>query len=92
MKELLRKILRKIKNIPTRYLLLQESERRYYSLYDQLRNYFDLVQVMIVILDREGRVASINRKGCEILGYKEEEIIGKNWFDNFIPESYLMWL
>ncbi|MBC7320079.1 GAF domain-containing protein [bacterium] len=67
-------------------LQLQESERRYYNLYNQLRTYFDLVQVMIVALDREGRVTSINRKGCEILGYREEEIIGKNWFDNFIPE------
>jgi len=29
----------------------------------------------------------INKKGCEVLGCKEEEIIGKNWFDSFIPAS-----
>ena len=29
----------------------------------------------------------INTKGCEILGYKESEIIGKNWFDNFLPQK-----
>lgn len=68
-------------------LQLQESERRYRALYDQLDKYFDLVQVMIVSLDKEGRVSSINRKGCEILRCKEEEIVGKNWFDNFIPEK-----
>ena len=27
----------------------------------------------------------INRKGCEILKCSENDIIGKNWFDNFIP-------
>ena len=32
------------------------------------------------------KVTLINRKGCEIIGYKEEEIIGRNWFDHFIPE------
>ncbi len=29
----------------------------------------------------------INRKGCEVLGWPESEIVGKNWFDHFIPES-----
>jgi len=27
----------------------------------------------------------INRKGCEVLGYDEKDIIGKSWVDNFIP-------
>jgi len=31
-------------------------------------------------------VALINKKGCEILGYDESEIIEKKWFDNFLPE------
>ena len=33
------------------------------------------------------RVSLINKKGCEILGYEENEVIGKNWFDAFIPEG-----
>ena len=28
-----------------------------------------------------------NKKGCEVLGYEEDEILGRNWFDSFIPES-----
>ncbi|MBA7638791.1 hypothetical protein ES703_46447 [subsurface metagenome] len=36
-------------------------------------------------IDTEQRVGLINKKGCDILGYKEEEILGKNWFDNFLP-------
>ncbi|NIO21681.1 MAG: PAS domain-containing protein, partial [Candidatus Aenigmarchaeota archaeon] len=27
----------------------------------------------------------INRKGCDVLGYDENEILGKNWFNNFAP-------
>jgi len=30
----------------------------------------------------------INKKGCEILGYSEDEIIGKNWIEQFTPDYY----
>ena len=53
---------------------------------DKARKYLDIAAVMLVAIDVEGRVSLINKKGCEILGYKEEEIIGKKWFDNFLPE------
>jgi PAS domain S-box-containing protein len=32
-------------------------------------------------------VSLINKKGSEILGYPESEIVGKDWFDHFIPAS-----
>jgi PAS domain S-box-containing protein len=40
---------------------------------------------MFLVLDNEKQVKLINKKGCEILGYTEEEVIGKNWVDHFIP-------
>jgi PAS domain S-box-containing protein len=40
---------------------------------------------MIVALDLRNTVTLINRKGSELLGYTEDEIIGKNWFDSFLP-------
>jgi PAS domain S-box-containing protein len=52
---------------------------------DRAQRYLDISGVMIVVITRDQRVALINKKGCEILGYDEEEIVGKNWFDNFIP-------
>jgi PAS domain S-box-containing protein/putative nucleotidyltransferase with HDIG domain len=66
---------------------LEESEQSYHNLYEKFKSYFDLVQVIIVTLDIEGRVTSINSKGCDLLGFREEEIIGKDWFDSFIPEE-----
>jgi PAS domain S-box-containing protein len=50
-------------------------------------NYLDILGVMIVAVDINQNVTLINKKGCEILGYRKEEIIGKNWFDDFIPEN-----
>lgn len=53
---------------------------------DKARNYLDIAGVMIVVIDADQTVSLINKKGTEILGYQEEEIVGKSWFDNFIPE------
>lgn len=53
---------------------------------DKAQNYLDVARVVIVALNVEGTVTLINKKGCELLGYPEREIIGKNWFDSFLPE------
>ena len=47
----------------------------------------DLADFIYVAVDVNQKVLLINRKGCEILGYSEDEIIGKNWFDNFLPKE-----
>lgn len=51
------------------------------------QKYLDIAGVMIVILDNNGKVSLINKRGCEILGYRKDDIIGKNWFDNFLPKE-----
>jgi len=53
---------------------------------NRLRKYLDVAGVIVVVLDREGAVELINRKGCEVLGYRESEILGRNWFSSFLPE------
>ena len=54
---------------------------------DQAQQYVDIAGVMLVVLNRNGIVTMINRKGCEILEYTKEEIVGRNWFEMFIPEE-----
>lgn len=54
---------------------------------EKLKAYFDLAQVITLVLDVNGNIQSINSKGCEILQMSEEEIIGKSWL-TFIPEDY----
>lgn len=53
---------------------------------DLVQKYLDIAGVIILTINAEQKVTLVNKKGCEVLGYTESEIIGKNWFDNFIPE------
>jgi len=53
---------------------------------DRAQSYLDLAQVMLVAIDHGGRIALINRKGCEILGYTETELLGRDWFEQCLPE------
>ncbi|MFZ3046800.1 MAG: PAS domain S-box protein [Desulfatirhabdiaceae bacterium] len=46
----------------------------------------DIAGTMILGLDTAGVVSFVNKKGCQILAKNENEIIGVNWFDNFIPK------
>ncbi len=48
---------------------------------DLARHYFDVAEVIMVVLDRDGRICQLNRKGCQLLGYREEELIGRDWFE-----------
>jgi len=47
--------------------------------------YLSVAHVIIGALDARGRVVMINPRGCELLGFRQEEIIGMDWFANFIP-------
>jgi PAS domain S-box-containing protein len=53
---------------------------------DRAQSYLDLAEVMLLALDANGRIALINRKGCEILGYTEAELVGRDWFEHCVPE------
>ena len=55
---------------------------------DRTKRYLDIAGVILMVTDLDGNVISINRKGCEILGLSEREIIGKNWIEHFIPERF----
>jgi PAS domain S-box-containing protein len=54
---------------------------------DKAKQYLNVARVMILALNLDGDITLINKRGCEVLGYKEEEIIGKNWFDLCVPEN-----
>jgi PAS domain S-box-containing protein len=66
---------------------LKVAEEQLLNERDKVQNYLDIAAVMLVALDKRGCVTLLNKKGCEILNCTAEETIGKNWFDNFLPES-----
>ena len=63
------------------------AEERLLEEKEKANRYLDIAGVIIVALDLEGRVTLINKKGRELIEYEEKEILGKNWFDNFLPKD-----
>ncbi len=53
---------------------------------DRLRLFLDVVGVIVVALDRTGRVNLVNRAACELLGRSEADILGREWFRDFVPD------
>ncbi len=63
------------------------TEQRLRNERDKAQQYLDVAGVIIVAIDADQQVTLINRKGCEVLDCREDDIIGKNWFDAFIPDG-----
>ena len=55
---------------------------------ERAESYLDMAGTLIVALDKTCRITMLNRRGGEILGYPETELVGKNWFDTAVPPEY----
>lgn len=53
---------------------------------DRAERYLDSAGVMIAVVDAGGRISRMNRQGCAVLGYAEEELLGQDWFSTLIPD------
>jgi two-component system sporulation sensor kinase A len=58
---------------------LSESEKRYSVLVEEARD--------IVAIIQDGKIVFINRKGSEVMGYSQEELIGLP-YENIVTEKY----
>jgi two-component system sensor kinase FixL len=55
---------------------------------DRANSYLEAAQTMLVALDPARRIKLVNRKGCEILGCDESELLGQDWFEAVVaPED-----
>ncbi|MEZ5335287.1 MAG: PAS domain S-box protein [Methanolobus sp.] len=52
-----------------------------------MENYLDVVGSIIGIVNKDSEIIFVNKVGAETLGYPKEDIMGKNWFDEFLPVS-----
>src|SRR5208337_1164666 len=59
---------------------LQASEKKFRDL---LQN----IQLVAVMLDRNGKITFCNDYLLRITGWTSEEVLNKNWFDLFVPED-----
>ncbi|MCC3484249.1 MULTISPECIES: PAS domain S-box protein [unclassified Microcoleus] len=60
--------------------VIREAERRWRSLLEN-------VQLIVVGLDASGNINYVNPFFVGLTGYTHEEVLGKNWFENFLPSS-----
>ena len=58
---------------------LRESERRW-------RNLLENVRLIVVGLDKQGKVEYVNPYFLQLVGYAESEVLGKDWFETFISK------
>ena len=59
-----------------------EKERR------RAQRYLDVAEVIMLVVNEDGRVQLINPKGCRVLGRDRNEVIGQRWVSDFVrPED-----
>ncbi|MDA8243195.1 MAG: PAS domain S-box protein [Elusimicrobia bacterium] len=61
------------------------AERRTLAEKSRAESYLEIVGVLIIALEKDRTVSLVNQKGCEILGYAREEMLGRDWFELAIP-------
>ena len=52
---------------------------------DRAQRYLEVASTLVVVLDARGHVELINRQGCELLGFAEQDLLGRDWFDTVVP-------
>ena len=72
----------------------EEAEKRVAHLNRVLRanekrvqQYLDVAGIMLIAINADQQVTLINPKGCEVLGYPQEEVLGQNWFERFLSRE-----
>lgn len=48
--------------------------------------FFDHADAFMIVISSDEVVTDINQRACEILGYQKTEVVGKNWFETFVPQ------
>ncbi len=77
------------RDITARRIAAEEQRRHAQTLQaerDRARRYFEIAGVLMVVIDADGRITAINKKCLEVLGFAEEELLGRDWFGTCLPE------
>ncbi len=68
-------------------LARKQAEEKIIMEREKARKYLDIAGTILMALNSKGEVSLINKKGCSVLEYDEKDILGKNWFENYIPKG-----
>lgn len=54
---------------------------------NKLQKYLNMSKAIFVVLNADREITTINKRGCEVIGDEEVNILGKNLVDNYIVEE-----
>ena len=63
----------------------KKLEAELVSALDFAENLLETANVIVVTLDRHARVTKFNRFAENLTGHRKEDVLGKSWFEMFIP-------
>jgi two-component system cell cycle sensor histidine kinase/response regulator CckA len=66
-------------------VLLAKAQEALRQERDRAKQYLDTAEVILLALDLNGRITLINRKGCDLLGRTERELLGRDWIGTCVP-------
>ena len=53
---------------------------------DRAQRFLDTAEVILLGLDVQGQITVINRKGCDLVGWTESELLGHDWINLCVPK------
>ncbi len=65
---------------------LKQAEELVIKERNKAHQYLDVAGSLIGVVNTDMKIVLVNRKACEVLGYAENEVLGRNWFDTFVPD------
>ncbi len=66
---------------------LVEIHRAYKRAAERAQTYLDIAATLMVALNTDGSVSMINKRGRELLGYEDTDLVGRSWFDEFLIDE-----
>ncbi|MEN3951731.1 PAS domain S-box protein [Iodidimonas sp. SYSU 1G8] len=64
---------------------IKQAEQEAHEARQRAERYLDIAGVIIIALDPDGTIRLVNRQCRELLGYAEDELMGRNWFQLAVP-------
>ena len=65
----------------------KQTEEALQTSQEQFRELLENVELIAVTLDTEGRVTFCNDFLLNLTGWKRDDVLGKDWFKNFVPSE-----
>ncbi|WP_154402462.1 PAS domain-containing hybrid sensor histidine kinase/response regulator [Mucilaginibacter endophyticus] len=78
-----RKIIGTLQDITER----KQAELDFRSAENKYKSVLEKINMIAITVDGDGTITFCNKYLAKLVGYKQQDLIGMNWMDNFIPDD-----